>query len=249
MRSLLLTAIALLFSNGAFAFTVTSSTNPNMKGWETAELTLMLNVSNCPSSIDVEGIIKEAAEVWNNVPTSKLKVSIGGNTSSTTTDPQPTVYCETNFQAVTGADQNYVPGGARPNSSTGQLTSGLLTLNVSPGNGNISNFSRTKLTIILAHEIGHLVGLGHSESTNALMYYDGTLKAELHLSQDDVDGVTYLYPSDEFMDGKIAGCGRVGTIPPPPSSGHLIVTLLALLTPILVAQGMRPRRAVRVNKS
>ncbi|HEY8269938.1 MAG TPA: matrixin family metalloprotease [Pseudobdellovibrionaceae bacterium] len=106
------------------------------------------------------------------------------------------------------------------------------------GSANISNFDHTVLKIILAHEIGHLLGLGHSASTKALMYYDASAKTSLSLSQDDIDGISYLYPSDEMSSGKYGGCGLVTNVSPP-NSNHEILVLLALLLPVLLALGLR----------
>lgn len=55
---------------------------------------------------------------------------------------------------------------------------------------------------VLLHENGHLVGLGHSSYTAAVMYatYNG-VKRTLHF--DDEEGITYLYDSDPA--GSISG--------------------------------------------
>lgn len=212
------------------AFTLNSSTNPHLQGWDDADIKLYVNTSNCPAGVDVVGVIKDAVDVWNNVPTSKIKVSYGGDTTGTTMSSPTTVYCETNFQAVTGANQNYVPGAAAVDGSSGRITRGILYLNASAGQGNIAHFNRTILELILAHEIGHILGLGHSDDINALMYYDASAKLELNLAQDDIDGISYLYPSDESK-GHIAGCGLVKSLPPP-SRGTMMLLLAFLAIPI-----------------
>lgn len=229
----------LLLDQSALAFTLNSSTNPNLKGWDSADVQLLVNTSNCPANVDVVGIITEASEIWNNVPGSKIKVGYGGPTTGTTISSSPTVYCETNFSAVvTGADQDYVPGAAAANGSTGRLTHGILYLNVSSGLANISNFDTTTLKIILAHEIGHLLGLGHSASPNALMYFDASAKTHLSLSQDDIDGMSYLYPSDELNGDKMAGCGLVRNLSPP-NSPRSALFMLILSLPFLIGLAAR----------
>ncbi|MEX2157773.1 MAG: matrixin family metalloprotease [Dehalococcoidia bacterium] len=47
---------------------------------------------------------------------------------------------------------------------------------------------------VFTHENGHVVGLSHSNDPNAVMYayYSG---ARCQLAQDDMDGVSFLYPS------------------------------------------------------
>lgn len=50
------------------------------------------------------------------------------------------------------------------------------------------------LQTVYLHELGHALGLGHSSDPNAVMYayYHGAL---CNLTQDDINGVTALYPS------------------------------------------------------
>ncbi|PIS10766.1 MAG: hypothetical protein COT73_07575 [Bdellovibrio sp. CG10_big_fil_rev_8_21_14_0_10_47_8] len=237
MKTGILILILGFYVNPAVGFTLNSSTNPDLSGWADSDIKLLVNTANCPAGIDVPGIIAEAVEVWNNVPTSSMKVSYGGATTSTTFASPATVYCETNFQSVLGANQDYVPGAAAVQAPNGQITSGILYLNASSGLANISNFDRTVLTIVLAHEIGHILGLGHSESTNALMYFDASAKTEPRLSQDDMDGISYLYPSNELSDHKIAGCGLVDSSLPPPSTGTLTFLFSLLFMPLVLCWG------------
>jgi hypothetical protein len=225
-------------SSISFSFTLNSSTNPNLEGWSGGDVQLLVNTANCPANIDVVGIIKDSVSIWNNVPTSSIKVSYGGSTTSTVASSPTTVYCETNFQAVVGADQNFVPGAASVSTTGGRISQGILYLNVSAGNANIANFDQTILKVILAHEIGHILGLGHSGSTNSLMYFDASARQKLSLSQDDIDGISYLYPSNEFSDSKFAGCGLVKNLPPP-KGGGIILLMLILSLPILVSVRFR----------
>lgn len=206
-----------------------------MRGWAGGKVELFVNTTNCPAGVDVPGLIQKAVEVWNNVPTSSIKVSYGGSTNSTTSSNPVTVYCALNFNAVTGGDEDGVPGSATSNSSTGSITAGLLVLNASGGQANIGNFDQTKLKIIVAHEIGHVLGLGHSASKNALMYFDASAKKKFALAQDDIDGMSYLYPSDETSGDDLMGCALVANTPPPQSGGWILL-LLALLLPLAVRQ-------------
>jgi hypothetical protein len=246
MKALSLFAALIFLSTFAQAFTLTG-TDPEFKGWADADIKFNVNVSNCPASVDVVGLITEAAAVWNNVPTSKIKVAYGEATTSTTFANPPTVYCETNFASATGgADEDYVPAAANAGKLGGYAVTGILYLNVSGGQANIANFNRTKLAIIVAHEIGHVLGLGHSQVTNSLMYFDATYKATLGLSQDDMDGMSYLYPRNELSGDKPMGCGLVSAVgntklPPPPRPG---VLALLMLLPVLVYFRLRRKSDV-----
>ena len=189
--------------------------------------------------MNIKSLMEDAFAVWNAVPTSPVKLTVSGTTSSTAAAEPVTVYCETNFQAVTGADANFVPGAAAVGSTGDYATIGIVYLNVAPaGQANITLFNRNLLTIILAHEIGHIIGLGHSHDKNALMYFDASAKTTLNLSQDDVDGLSYLYPRDELGKDQPMGCGLVSSVKPP-SGPYFVALYVLLIMPLLVSLKLR----------
>ena len=70
---------------------------------------------------------------------------------------------------------------------------GLVFINA--GENNLFQaISREQRLAVLAHEIGHAFGLGHSADPVALMYYDISGKIQKKLNADDFDGCAYLYP-------------------------------------------------------
>ncbi|KAG8477261.1 hypothetical protein CXB51_030424 [Gossypium anomalum] len=59
---------------------------------------------------------------------------------------------------------------------------------------NVIRLNQIDLETIAIHEIGHILGLGHSQDPNAIMYAyyrPGTIKR--NLGQDDIDGIRALY--------------------------------------------------------
>jgi hypothetical protein len=53
-------------------------------------------------------------------------------------------------------------------------------------------WSQSGLTTAITHELGHTLGLDHSAVEDAVMYY--ALDGQTVLHQDDINGVSYLYP-------------------------------------------------------
>lgn len=79
--------------------------------------------------------------------------------------------------------------------SGSSMSQAVTTLNsqkswtTSPG----SSYPPYDVETVSLHEFGHWLSLGHSSSTSAVMYayYTGTKRS---LTQDDIDGIKYIYP-------------------------------------------------------
>ena len=227
------------------AFTLVGS-DPDLKGWNTETLKFEVNTASC-AGYDIDGALEDAIEVWNSVSTSALEVKKSGQTTSTVVSDPPVVFCDSAFGTglSAGADPDVVPGGGVPEFQNGRLSGGALILNINSGAGaNIDRYSRKQLAIILGHEIGHILGLGHSAQKKALMYYDASAKKSLRLSQDDMDGITYLYPRDELAGQLPFGCGVV-------SNGSIGISggffLILVFLPVVFWQRLRNKTVIMRN--
>lgn len=237
----------------AHAFTL-SGTDPDVKGWANHTVSFKLNTANCPANIDT--VIEDAMRVWNAVPSTDLIVEQRGLTTTTETQLSagtatdvPVIICDTAFSAHSGAGGNNIPGVARVATPApgGNMSYGYLLINVEPGStGNISTLNATTVSIVLAHEIGHVLGLGHSPDVNALMYFDASAKLNLSLGRDDIDGISYLYPRNE-LNGKAFGCAMTGEIGGggPWTYWKLVALALLLGLPLSVVVGLKKLTKVR----
>lgn len=231
----------------ANAFTL-SGNDGSAQGWAETEVKFLVNTSNCPASVDVVSLVQEAIKVWNNVPTSRIKLSYGGATTSTTDSNPPTVYCTTNMVPFAGAGSNdSVAGVGRGNRQVigGPIVSGLLIVNASGGQSSVENQPDTARKVVMAHEMGHVLGIGHSQDAAALMWYDASAKTNFSLAQDDVDAVTYLYPRNELGQDQLMGCGLTkSTSAPPPGTAAGLALLFSI--PMALALWLRRRRPAAV---
>ncbi|NDG83696.1 MAG: hypothetical protein EBX52_01490 [Proteobacteria bacterium] len=202
------------------AFTLVSNTITG--GWNTDTLTLDVNETSCSalgvSVSDLEADLDAAIELWNRAPTAKIKLARGAVVTATNSGTNPPhLYCSNTGQSA------QIPG----------LAKGIATQNGRPVQGYIEingdntltayypNLTTNLRQVVLAHEMGHILGLGHAEKQYALMYYDISSKTSLNLSQDDIDGLSWLNPRDETKGG-LLGCGTLldtSKGPPPPGSG------------------------------
>lgn len=205
----------LLIPHLAWAWTLSAS---GLMGWKTKNLVINWSSSNCSiSSTELTDTIDKAIDVWNRNPTTNITLSRNPSETSMTVaaflagnaTPMPVILCDHQLSTNNpGVDPDGVPGLTHL-TTYAPITYGGILLNTEPGAAaDINNFSETENVIILAHELGHLLGLGHSSDTKALMYYSLDGKTSAVLARDDRDGMAYLYPRNEFQGG-FYGCTAV----------------------------------------
>lgn len=232
---------------------------------------------------ELEAMIPDAVEkFWNTVPTSALKLDAAGFSEAIFTmnhgrlcsptddpcitagnaDPDPTKRL---IPAVTDIvigcndnNANFGSGGVLavtvPNKFSGKKIAGAVIL-INDGSTVFGDLSRSDQIAVLAHEIGHAIGLGHSEDKAALMYYR-TVNLRKNLGQDDIDGVSYLYPKvvDVFglvEGGLLGGCATISYVsdgknpPKDPPFFQMLFTLGFLVFCFELLRSSKARSAFR----
>lgn len=170
-----------------------------------------LRVANADSGLgqaSTDGAVASAMAAWNNVPTATLVVETGPATTPAHSiaggscdgisaiqfdDPYSEVQDFTNCAGVLGVGGFCSSGATMVVNGTTfhRIIEGDVTMN----NGLGACWGATNTAEVLTHEIGHVIGLGHSADANATMYayahFDGR---GAFVDTDDVAGVSTLYP-------------------------------------------------------
>lgn len=219
--------ITYFFISKSHAFTLNNNASA---AFEKDEVTINVDSNGCASlSVTPEEMLgyAEAAveKFWNTVPTSRLKLKRGAliNAASairtdlicltgTNCTPNPALAVESNIliacnnNATNFSNTASVLGVTVPNNISGRNIVGALILINDNASNTFESRSYDEKVAIVSHEIGHAVGLGHSPVDDSLMYYQ-SIPTRQRLGWDDIDGLTYLYPTEQ----PFSGCGSVTT--------------------------------------
>lgn len=204
----------------AFTYGGTSST---LKGWSQNELTFYYDLSSCGvSESELLTELQAAIDLWNGVPQSQLLIKIEraqgviSASSILSSDVSgitqvPFIVCDPVISETFGVSADMIPGlGGFSTSETGSIEFGYLILNGEIGGlAELSQLTSVQRKIVFAHEIGHVLGLGHSSEESALMYYSIGQKVNLSLALDDSLGIATLYPRQDAVGSApfgIEGC-------------------------------------------
>ncbi len=230
-----------LLTSTAQAFTLNNNFGASFKDSKVnVYVDVQTTCSNAGVTIyELEDLVKEAtASYWNTVATSSLRLKPAGFSSATSNISTGRLCSATDDACIAAAQGagNLIPpvndiviacndldanfGGAGvlavtiPNKFSGKKIAGAVILlnNDSSPPTNFANLSRSDKIAVLAHELGHAIGLGHAKGSEALMYYK-TVKLRRNLSQDDIDGVSFLYPVT------LDACGLFATVEQPRGGG------------------------------
>jgi hypothetical protein len=171
------------------------------------------NAGKTPSEL-LDLVEKSADKFWNRVATSSLKIKKGVIKSVDFSS-------DDGAAAIAKVEYGTIYIGCTTNISDPAWTGGVGSIMEDAGgvkgviliNNNASTpvggFSEDTLLSLIAHEMGHTLGISHSDDTVALMYYTLSGKEQKALAQDDRDAATYLYPAGKELMGLGGSCATI----------------------------------------
>lgn len=212
--------LLILLPTLAHAFTLNNSIGARYKE-DRVQVRAGLN-SNCVNvdMQEVAGLIDAAIkDFWNTVPTSRLQLEDGGSFSVSNdfvnnelcliggacggaAIPAVTdivITCNTNTTNFPGASNLLAL--TLPTVISGKDIKGSVVI-INENSTTFKNLNTNQKISVISHEIGHAIGLGHSDDRSSLMFFS-VVPVRNDLGRDDIDGVTYLYP----VQGDLFGLG------------------------------------------
>lgn len=206
-------ALAAFFScHSAYSYLYSKTPHENKIKWNAkGAVNFYVNPSNSSESrlsrAKVMSATEDAVLEWNQASPVKLSVIETSNPpefgqGASLRFSNNSAYFGAGVLAVTSVGYNY---------NTGEVYSGdIIMKDISPGEPEFSAnpWEEDFIGDVLAHEIGHLLGLNHSETVNATMLFS-SIKGQHSLHSDDVSGIEALYSTAAAsgIKGTVVGQG------------------------------------------
>lgn len=220
-------AATLLFALMAFKTHAFTMNNSAKLVFDHDEVLVNVAAGNCTNiginEAELLTIVSDAVdEFWNTSPTSRLKLRKGSVVpvaaafktegicvAATNCTPNPNLAVSRDIliscnNSASNFSSSSILGVTIPNNISGTTIVGALVLINDMASTQFGTKTRPEKVAIIAHELGHTFGLGHSPVTDSLMYY-ATVSSRTTLGRDDIDGISYLYPKQQ----PVSGCGTI----------------------------------------
>ena len=215
-------ALVLIYTGAAHAYAFIYSEGGNYLRWSPDDIPVDYEISNWwlpPGAVEPVGAIYAGFKTWEDV----AGASISFNYQGTTSDPSLGELDDENIigwnaEAFVGGWETYALGVCLImwyDAETLEISESDIALNIYYPWTTTGEVGKYDIQGVVTHEVGHLLGLGHSSVTTATMI-DGPTFYSTHntgdeillrtLDPDDIAGLTILYPPDYSSSGEGSGC-------------------------------------------
>ena len=219
----------ILFTNNAYSYRLNNVANKGAR-WKKLPINMKMNADNSglPEQ-DVRNVIQSAMDKWNtnttkNVLSLESKKSNKPASQVIQANGEHTIGFSKNFSNDSlGFDPDVIVAVAGQYGNGKEMNNAFLLFNAEAVNwttdentGDSRSLYSDDLASIAGHELGHVIGLGHSEHPDAIMSTSRSSKIKRELTQDDIDGANFLLSnSSQDAEGSgmsFAGCGSIKNI-------------------------------------
>ena len=269
MKKSLILAIALTLTSNVYAYTLNGVAETGAR-WKSFPINMKLNPTNAGiSDAEVQRVITSAMNKWN-TGTGKDILDISAVDYSVTAatgmdkDGVNSITFSANFREDSNGfdpDVTVAVGGQYGDGDT--MTDAFIVFNsesVAWATDKETSPNRLiyhdDLETIALHELGHVIGLGHTTVAGAAMNPSRTTKTLRTLSTDDTDGASYLIGSGATGAGnggsesasasKTAGCGSISNSST--NNSNIGGLTAMMLLPLAVLVFARRKASVTANK-
>ena len=201
--------------------------------------------ANGISNDELKNVVQTAIDqYWNTVAEANLTLRVGDEVSRT-----PTAGNAIAGEILIGCSAlgaSGPSGSALPDRSKGSAVIVLNATTLVPG-----GYTAEGLLGVVIHEMGHALGLAHSDDNASVMTYrsNSWSPGPTYLAKDDKDGIAYLYPYEGRLSGLLGGCTAVAGQTAPDQRSipwrSILFEALLLSIPFAAITFVRRRRASR----
>jgi len=159
--------------------------------------------------------INAAANIWNNLSSSSIRLAYGGFFTPGTTESAPGIQIEFSDDIPPGLLALSIPTvvGGLENTPNGTFLPIYLSLMELPSQlGSSVYFNGPSYSeqffVTVVHEFGHTMGLQHTLASSVMSTYNTTAATKASpLGADDIAGISLLYPAGKYLStvGSISG--------------------------------------------
>jgi len=165
---------------------------------------VVFNPDNCPLEVEeMEEQLEIGIAIWNSLDSTTVDIIYEGRTTATYDDyaagvvKSPVhIFCDANFYEhglYANVAATTIAIGLPGSFGTGERQDGFIAINVDETSTNALSEAPHLYGAVFAHELGHVLGLGHTDEENSIM--NPVLQANITISQDDIEAVRSLYPA------------------------------------------------------